>query len=196
MVTLVSALMLPLAAQAASKVTLAKQAYKASLLSYPAHSADAGFALIYVDNDNVPELAISDTSIYGYGSLSRFVRGTSTTPYYQGTGWTTKVGETCRLDYYYPKKNMLVGTYVHASRFEVAEWHYYLKAKGNRCTEKLSYVITGSGKKKVKFYYNEKGKKISKSKFNKQLKKLVGNQKPKKIKYYRITKKNIAKYCK
>ncbi len=156
-------------AQAASTRTKALNAYN-KLLSQKSlkwsgktkvSTNKCKFAVIYVDNDSVPELFV-DAGGAGTNHVSGF--------YKLYTFWNGKVRDVCTMrdGFGYYKKKGIFQTYTMLH----GEYTTYQKLASGKSSVKLSsesYFTTN--------YYDSNNKKISKAMFNKSLKSLVGTAK-------------------
>lgn len=174
--------------QAASTKTKALKAYS-KLLSQKnlkwsnklnVKSSKCKFALIYVDNNSVPELFV-DASGAGTNHVSGF--------YKLYTYRDGKVKDVCTMRDafgYYKKKGVFVtATLLHG---EYITYHKLSSGKSSVKLRSETYYSTS--------YYNGSGKKISKSSFNKTLKSLVGSTKKIAPVCRKNTKTNRTKYLK
>ena len=143
-------------------------------------SSDLRFSLIYVDNDNIPELAVYDSYLlkgciltYKKGKIVRF--GSSYVP-----------------THYYKKK----GTLKFTDR-RVTKYGYEIVSKvSGKYKGVLSLYQEKTGNGGNKFYDISKAKsrvEIDKKAFNSRMKKYTKRAKATKIKYYKNTKANRNK---
>lgn len=149
------------------------------------------FSLIYLDNNNVPELLAFDGS-------------------YDVMLFTYKSGKiknicSCLKSYYWENK---IKYYKKTGVLESVNIHYgivnrgYPKLSGTRLNSTVYYTSelgSKSSSSKVKYYkVNSKGKsvRISKSTFNSKKKELTQGKKVSKAKFYKNTKANRKKYLK
>lgn len=175
-------------AQAATTKTKAMNAYNKLLsqktLTWTGNqkipTSKCKFAVIYVDNNSVPELFV-DASNAGLNHVSGYYRLYT---YYNG-----KVKEVCTVRDafgYYKKKGVFeTATLLHG------EYVTYYKLASGKSSVKLrseSYYTTN--------YYDGAGKKISKTTFDKRLKSLIGSSKQSSITCKANTKANRTKYLK
>lgn len=175
-------------AQAASTKTKAIKAYN-SLLSkktltwsknLTVKTSKCKFALIYVDNNSVPELFV-DASRAGTNHVSGFQR------LYTYQNGKVKEVMTVRDGFGYYRKKGVITSYTalhgeYLSHFKLASGKAKLQLR------KETYYTTE--------YYNGSEKKISKSTYQKILKKLIGSSKPTKIHVKANTSANRKKYLK
>lgn len=187
-------LMLPAAPiQAASSKSEAIAAYKRFLEGQPS-SGSYDFAMIYLDNDSVPELLVGGVNLYTFenGAMVRH------SVMFGDAGYG-----------YYKKKGVFIQMHAHFNTFEknaYETWTYNQFSKSG-FTKKLfrdcAYATNSSGKAKGKkkytyCIYDEKGTetKASKNRFQSALKKMTGKAKMTKIKLYSNTAANRKKYLK
>lgn len=171
---------------AASKRTEAVKAYKKFISgstfkwnnSVTFKSEDCSFALVYVDNDSIPELLVMGGSTFhaaGHEKLYTYKNGKVKLVYtgIDGLGYYKKTGIFYSIRY---------------SQMEVRE---YLKLSGSSSKTLLKKTYRNGWS-----YYDKNEKKISKSIFNKKLKSYTKGKKAVKTNYHRNTAYNRAKYLK
>lgn len=146
------------------------------------------FALVYLDNNTVPELVIDNLDnipIMYYGEIGFSCFGNAV--------FTYKGGKLKQLDVYtsnwrltkvYKKKGVFYSNNTHHKKEAI---YYYIK--GTKTID-IGYFSP------VMYYKNGAFKPIKKSAFQKLLKKYVGSTKATKIKYYKNTAANRKKYLK
>lgn len=178
-------------AEAAPAKTKALKAYEKFLskkeiawdANYKVPAADCEFAIVYLDNDNVPELVLHNTSVphmAGFGRIFTYKNG--------------KVKRAGSVDMdnnafcYYKKTSVFISCYVNGGVFD----NYRTLTKG-KLVHKLQKGITLPENKTR--YYNANRKEISKSTFSKELKKLVGSKKKTRVKFYKNTSSGRKKHC-
>ena len=154
------------------------------------------FALVYLDNNTVPELVIDNLDnipIMWYGEIGFSDFGNAV--------FTYKGGKLKQLDVYnsnwrftkvYKKKGVFYSNNTHHKKEAI---YYYIKG-----TKTIDIGSFENGKyynrENGKYYKNGAIKPIKKSAFQKLLKKYVGSTKATKIKYYKNTAANRKKYLK
>ena len=145
-------------------------------------SSDLRFSLIYVDNDNIPELAVYDSYLlkgciltYKKGKIVRFGSSYVPTHYYKKKG-TLKFTDRRVTDYGYEIVSKVSGKYK-----EVLSNYKAKKNSGAR------YYDESKTKNRVE---------INKKAFLSSMKKYTKNAKATKIKYYKNTKANRNKRLK
>ena len=202
MLILSAALLIPVqSTQAASAKSKAITAYKKFLSQktipwgndayYTAVPAkNCSFSLIYIDNNSVPELVITNTQdithIAGFGVIYTYRNG------------KMQLVQNTQLDgkfYYYKKKGIYASSYLSSG---IVNYTYSKLSKG-KATAKLSkQTNTNFGKTTTEYYKISSSKmtKLTKSKFNKSLKNLVGSKKRSTAKFYKNTKAKRTKYLK
>lgn len=180
--------------EAASAKTKAMKAYRAFLSKksitwdkgYKVSTKDCKFAIVYVDNDKVPELVVYATTVphvAGFGRLYTYRKG--------------KVSRVGAIDlddkkfHYYHKKGIYVSRYAMGGVFD--GYFKLSKGKGALKLQKNKYIYANYTETT---YSNAKRKTLSRSQFNRELKKLVGGKKQSSAKFYKNTEKNRKKYCK
>lgn len=138
------------------------------------------FALVYLDNDTIPELIAYD--LHGGTWYRHFIFA-----YKKG-----KVKQISQMNSnyfavkYYKKKGVLC-----CQQCDGKNEYYYVRVKGTKRTD----ILYKRGSKYYKCVgYNRKS--VTKSKFNSLLKKYVGSTKTTKIRYYKNTAANRKKYLK
>lgn len=175
-------------AQAATAKTKALNAYNKLLSQKTLKWSDkvtvstskCKFAVIYVDNNSVPELFVDGSS----ASLNHATGFYKLYTYYNG-----KVKDVCTIRdgfSYYKKK----GVFVTAAVLHGEYLSYYKLASGKASLKLRSdtyYTTT---------YYDGAGKKISKTTFDNRLKSLKGSLKPTSMTCKKNTKANRTKYLK
>lgn len=122
------------------------------------------FALIYLNNDKIPELIISHYEgghAAGYGSLYTYYNGK--------VRFVTSLSDNW---YYYKKKGILYDQYSNQGYKDVQ----YFRFSGKNCKKIASYSLK-MGKADSKKFFNSKNKKISKKSFDRLIKKYVGRTK-------------------
>lgn len=121
------------------------------------------FSLIYINDDNVPELALMDRTGY--------VRGIYC--YYNGE--VKSIGYSqCAFMWYYPRKGIITVYYAH----NIYSAETYIKiSKSGKVQELGSKENTDDGMQYNEFFW--KGKSVSKSGFERLLKKEAGSKKVK-----------------
>lgn len=200
MLILMMAMIMSVSVQAASKKSLAVQAYKQFLgqsqipwdSNWTVKSSNCYFGLVYINNDTVPELVVKNVQDVshagGYGRIYTYKNG--------------KVQQIAKLSMntarfsYYKKKSVYKDTY---SQSGVTNW--YIKLSGTKAVKKLD-TFTNTAKMpwlpKGTSYYKcgSTNKKISKSAFNKALDKLVDGKKVTNVILRKNTEANQKKYLK
>ena len=158
---------------AASAKTLAKQAYKAYMAGI---SQNLEFALIYLDKDSVPELAVTNGRIYTYKKSSGMVL----------------LQDDYEFDYkkYYKKKGVIYSDIIPGAVMDY-DVGYYQRMSGGKLVTICHHMHYKSGAWK---YYNAKYKIVTKAKYKKLIKKYAGSRKLTKIKYYKNTAANRNRY--
>lgn len=138
------------------------------------------FALLYVDNNSVPELFI-DAGGAGTNHVSGF--------YKLYTFYNGKVKELCTIrdsfGYYKRKGVFTTATYLHG---EYVSYYAFYSGKASLRLRSESYYTTS--------YYDRYGKKISKTTFDKKLRSAIGTSKPTAFTCKPNTKTNRTKYLK
>lgn len=138
------------------------------------------FALLYVDNNSIPELFI-DAGGAGTNHVSGF--------YKLYTFYNGKVKEVCTIrdsfSYYRKKGVFRTATYLHG---EYISYYAFYSGKASLRLRSESYYSSS--------YYDRYGKKISKTAFNKKLKSAIGTSKPTSFTCKPNTKTNRTKYLK
>ena len=179
--------------EAASGKSQAITAYK-QFLSSKGNNGSFDFAMIYLDNDSVPELLVGGVNLYTFENGSMVHHSVM----YGDSGYG-----------YYEKKGILVSMHAHfnvfdRSAYETWDYSKFTKSKITKelfrdCTYKTNAVGKVAGKKKYTYSkYNAKGTtvKTSKSKFHSVLKQLVGKKKMTKIQMHHNTSADRNKYLK
>ena len=201
MMVMVAVMLMPLGVQAASQKSMAIQAYKKFLSNatipwednWNVRASRCWFALAYIDNNNVPELIVSN-------GLD--------VPHAGGDGriFTYKNGKVQRVAdlhmdnskfSYYKKKGVYADSYAQGG---VTNTYYKLsgitkikKLSVFKNVAKLAWLPKGTS------YYDISGAanvKISKKTFNKELKKLVGSRKITNVSLKKNTSSNRKRYLK
>lgn len=139
---------------------LASDSIKRSDDGMTQNPADCSFALVYIDNNNVPELVIDCG-----GSLLRYA------VYTYKNGKAQYVTNAGGIFGYYKKKGIFTGG-VGSSYICVN----YVKLSSGKSVKKFSYVEY-NGSATYLSYQSNKEVTITKARFNRQLKKLVGSTK-------------------
>ena len=158
------------------------------------------FAIIYLNNDSVPELFVERAGLLFSPFVYTYKNGKLTA--IEGT----MVSPSAHVEGYYKKKGCLVvGDESNGYPYHSFST-YYLALKSGDLTAKLKKQYLGTVKKVVEgpnYYFNKKSgvntypeKKISKTTFNKKLKSIVGSRKMTKIKLLDNTEANRKKACK
>lgn len=178
-------------AEAASKKTKALKAYNKLLASdsirwnddgMTSNPADCSFALVYIDNNNVPELVIDCG-----GPLLQYA------VYTYKKGKAQYVTNTGRGFGYYKKKGVFTGNATGMGYF----CEMYYKLSSGKSVRKFAFeLIDGSETRYHKYQSEQKSITISKAKFNRQLKKLVGSTKVKTVIFHNNNTINRTKYLK
>ena len=157
-------------------------------LSFP--TSKMKFALVYLDNNTVPELVIDNLD-----NIPIMWYGEKLFSFFGGAVFTYKGGKLKQLDVYtsnwrltkvYKKKGVFYSNNTHTYDKKDAIY-YYIKG-----TKTIDIGNFSAGK----YYKNGAIKPIKKSAFQKLLKKYVGSTKATKIKYYKNTAANRKKYLK
>lgn len=178
--------------QAASKKSQAIKAYKQFLGSKP-DNGSYDFAMIYLDNDSVPELLVG-AFLYTY----KDGKVTQHSVVFGDSGLS-----------YYKKKGVIVTLHTHNNviykeGMQSSDYYKFTKTKLTRklykeCVYKINASGKAAGKKKYSYSrYNSKNMQVktTKAKFDSALKQLAGKKKPVKIKLHHNTKANRNKYLK
>lgn len=175
--------------EAAAQKTKALKAYNKLLASdsikrtddgMTQNPADCSFALVYIDNNNVPELVIDCG-----GSLLRYA------VYTYKNGKAQYVTNAGGIFGYYKKKGIFTGG-VGVSYICIN----YVKLSSGKSVKKFSF-IEYNGSATYQSYQSNKTVTITKAKFNRQLKKLVGSTKETtNITWHKNTAANRKKYLK
>lgn len=179
--------MLPVNAQAASKKAKALKAYGSYMAGMESGSK---FAVLYLNNDSVPELiyAVPNQFIYRIytwksGKMKRVLNW----------NYSQNPSNGYDIKQYYKKKGVIVADgYTGAVGMEAK---YYFIYNGKKYKEKLCKTIYFGNTS----YMKKQGsgmKSISASQFKKLLKNAVGSKKATKIKFYSNSAANRAKYLK
>ena len=154
------------------------------------------FALVYLDNNTVPELVIDNLDnipIMWYGEILFSDFGNAVFTYKGGKLKQLDVSSSnWRLTKVYKKKGVF---YSNNTYHKKDATYYYIKGTktiGIGSFENGKYYKRENGK----YYKNGAIKPIKKSAFQKLLKKYVGSTKATKIKYYKNTAANRKKYLK
>ena len=161
-----------------SAASLKSQAKKAYNTYMAGKHPNLKFALIYLDNNSVPELVVNDGTIYTYKKSSG----------------VSLLQDDYEFDYkkYYKKQGVIYSEIIAGAIMDYDVFYYQRVSKG-----KLVHICRQEHYKSGKWiYYNPSFKKISKSKCNKQIKKYTGKKKATKLKYYLNTASKRAKYLK
>ena len=201
MVVMVAVMLMPVGVQAASQKSMAIQAYKKFLSNatipweddWNVRASRCWFALAYIDNNNVPELIVSNSldvpHAGGHGRIFTYKNG--------------KVRRIVNLYMdnskfsYYKKKGIYADSYVQGGVTNT-----YYKLSGITKTKKLSIfknVARLAWLPKGTSYYDISGAanvKISKKTFNKKLKKMVGSKKMTNVSLKKNTSSNRKRYLK
>lgn len=174
--------------QAASKKTKALKAYSKLLASDSIKFSDRGsanptdysFSLVYIDNNNVPELVIWGNQPHSLYAVYTYRNGKA--QYVENTG--DGFG-------YYKKKGIFSG-----GIFRSYVCTNYFKLSSGKSTRKFS-VTEDYSSATYQSYQSNKAVTITKTKFNRQLKKLVGSTKETtNITWHKNTAANRKKYLK
>lgn len=151
-------------------------------------TANCSFAVLYIDNDSVPELIVKNLRdgyhAIGYGAIFTYKNG--------------KIKQVDALSLnnsfkYYKKKGVFIDNYSVVGY----SWNSYIKLSNGKAK-----FIVGTGKNianpgsKKTEYVDANGKTISKSTFNKILKKHVKSSKALKVKFISNTTENRGKHLK
>ncbi len=179
--------------QAASEKSQAIMAYK-QYLSSKENNGSFDFAMIYLDNDSVPELLVGGVNLYTFEDGAMV--------HHSATFGDSGYG-------YYKKKGVFVSMHTHFNVFDRSayeNWDYSKFAKSTitkklfrDCVYKTNSSGKVAGKKKYTYSkYNTKGTtvKTSKSKFRSILKQMVGKEKMTKIQMHHNTSANRNQYLK
>lgn len=195
---------MPVPANAASAKSKAMKAYKKFLAGSAVRWSDSStkkdtvlskctFALVYVDNNSVPELILgcgrnANSHAQGYYKMYTYKNGKVTPVMNLMDGFA-----------YYKKKGVCCAFHSGTGGYET----YYYKYSSGKSNGKLISVdrtpvsLTDPGWRYYNMKNNMLGSEISKASFNRQLKKLVGSSKKiTKIKYYNNTAANRKKLLK
>ncbi len=171
----------PTVADAASKRAKAVKAYKKYLKNKTEYSQ---FSLIYLDNNNVPELLAKSGDMV---SILTYYKGKVKDTYYVSNLMYTANG---KFDYY--KKTGVI------RRGGVSEGYstvgYPKLSKGKMKSTVYAFYDMRTGKAKA--YYKANNKKISKSKFKSLIKKNTKGKKVSHAKFHSNTDSGRKKYCK
>ena len=165
-------------ATAASTKSKAMKAYKSELaaIQKQAKPGKTYFAIIYLDNDSIPEVVT-------YSSLGGKPRILT---YYKGKVKDYFSPANTKYTYYYKKKAVL------REKAFYKDFNYFSYDKVKLSTGKITYFTYYMDGK----YYNSNEKKITKAKSQELLKKRVGSTKATKIKYHKNTAANRKTYLK
>lgn len=147
--------------------------------SYRAASKSCEFALVYLDNNSIPELIVRDTS-------------TGVCWVYAYRGGKVKLSEAVFLrNFYYYKK---AGIYlVSGYGFNWGGEFYYKFSKGKST---LQYEKNDEFFDGVSYMKGKNRVQITKTEYNRGVKKLIGSRKKIAAKFYKNTKTNRSKYLK
>ena len=184
----------PMNAQAASQKTKALKAYQTflkkstvKLSGRTCKLASAKFAIVYIDNDSVPELLVQPYYKMGNNKLSITALYT-----YKNNKMVRLFVSNNGLTYskcsYYKK----TGTFLRYISHGDYQSYYYYKLSGKKLTKKLAKEWE-AGKTT---YHKASGAKITKSQFNKQLKSLTRSKKATTIPLRKNTASNRSRYLK
>jgi hypothetical protein len=192
---------MPLNAQAASQKTKALAAYT-KLLQKTSITikgdtyklSDASFAVVYIDNNSVPELFLKLKRKMGNDYLSRialytYKNGKAKLAYTESIGLLGDYGNSYS---YYKKTGVFRFSFSHGDYRDDS----YYKLSGTSVTEKLRKELEYLGNKTNTTYADGKGKTISKSSYTSQLKKLTKSKKRTSIVLNANTAVNRASYLK
>lgn len=184
----------PMNAQAASQKTKALKAYKSflkkstvKLNGRSCKLSNAKFAVVYIDNNSVPELLVETYYKIGNDKISMNALYT-----YKNNKMVQLFSVNNGLAYsrcYYYKKTGIFHRYISHGDYQS---YYYYRLSGKKMTRKLAEEWE-AGKTT---YYKNSGKKITKSKFNKELKTLTRSKKVESITLRKNTASNRSKYLK
>lgn len=172
--------------QAVSARTKAMNSYKALLKG---RSSKEKFAVVYIDNNSVPELVLdrqaTGSRVSGFGDL-----------YTYSGGKRVKVNNSINIIgnvFSYFKKT---GGFKDDDSYQGAEVTGYYKLSGKKAVCKAYKKVIAEWTGQGGTYYYVNNKKVSKSKFNACVKSVTKGKKATKAKLYANTKKNRDKYLK